>query len=205
MKIKNYFSKNFAVITIILINLLIFIAINISPNLSESLLLNPEPDAIVKAPWTLITVLFSHEILIHFLLNMFLCLVFGTELSKETNYGTVFFIYILCGLLGCLVIIPYAPIISYNGGPVAGASAAAFGLVAAYGALQPNRELLKSKVKFWVIALFVFNAILTIRNPKVSVGGPAHAVGIVAGLIIGFILKKVLYKNNIQINKDKNR
>ncbi|MGI6716564.1 MAG: rhomboid family intramembrane serine protease [Eubacteriales bacterium] len=198
MKIKDYFTKNFAVIAIILINLLIFIAVNIVPNLSDSLLLNPELDALAKSPWTLITVLFTHEVLIHFLLNMVLVFIFGTQLSKETNYGVVFFTYILCGLLGSSVVLVYAPLIKYTGAPIAGASAAAFGLVAAYGALRPNKEIFKSKVKYWVVALFVVNALFTVQNPSVSVGGPAHAIGILVGLLIGFILKKKVNKNTVQ-------
>lgn len=190
MKLKDYFSNNLAVLALIFINLLIFVALYIFPNLSGYLLLNPEPSVVAERPWTLITVLFSHEILIHFLLNMFLVFVFGTQLSRETNAKIMYCVYILCGFLGSLTILAYAPLVKYDGDAIAGASAAAFGIVTAYAALQPNKSILKSKAIYWVIALFVFNAILTIRNPRISVGGPAHAIGIIAGLIIGFMLKR---------------
>jgi membrane associated rhomboid family serine protease len=49
--------------------------------------------------------------------------------------------------------------------------------------------VLKSKAIHRVAALFVVNALLTIQNPQVSVGGPAHAVGIALGLLIGYVLR----------------
>ena len=43
-----------------------------------------------------------------------------------------------------------------------------------------------------MIAVFIVNAILTIQNPIVSVGGAAHATGIVVGLIYGYSYKKLI-------------
>lgn len=134
--------------------------------------------------------LFSHELPIHVLINMFLILIFGSELYKETNAKVVYFVYILCGFISSISTLIYASLIGYNGGLIAGASAAAFGIVAAYAMLQPDVVILKSKSKYWLIALFIVNVILTIKNPQVSVGGPAHAVGILVGLLFGWILKK---------------
>lgn len=190
MNIKKYFSNNTAILTIICINLIVFIAINAFPNLREILLLNADPKIMLEKPWTLFTVFFSHELLIHILLNMVLVSIFGTELYKETNAKVVYLVYILCGFIGSLSIFIYAPLIGYNGGLIAGASAAAFGIVATYVILQPNTMILGSKAKYWLIALFIVNAILTIRDPLVSVGGPAHAVGIIVGLLLGLLLKK---------------
>lgn len=194
MNLKKYFTNNLAVLFIISINIIIFIAINAFPNLRDVFLLNPDYNIALEKPWTLLTVFISHEQLIHILLNMFLILVFGSELYKETNAKLLYFAYILCGFIGSLSIFIYAPLIEYNGGLIAGASAAAFGIAATYVMLQPNTEILKSKSKYWLIALFVVNAILTIQNPQVSVGGPAHAIGILVGLIIGWLLKKASRK-----------
>jgi membrane associated rhomboid family serine protease len=96
MNIKKYFSNNTAILTIICINLIVFIAINAFPNLREILLLNADPKIMLEKPWTLFTVFFSHELLIHILLNMVLVFIFGTELYKETNAKVVYLVYILC-------------------------------------------------------------------------------------------------------------
>ncbi len=198
MNFKKYFSNNSAVLTIISINIIVFIAINVFPNLRDIFLLNADPKILLEKPWTLLTVFFSHELLIHILLNMFLVLIFGSELYKETNAKVVYFVYTLCGIIGSLSVLIYAPLIGYNDGLIAGASAAAFGTVATYVMLQPNTVILKSNSKYWLIALFIVNAILTIKNPQVSVGGPAHAIGILVGLLFGWLLKKklVIKSNN---------
>ena len=190
MNYKKYFSNNSAVLIIISINILVFIAINVFPNFRDIFLLNADPKTTLEKPWTLLTVFFSHELPIHVLINMFLILIFGSELYKETNAKVVYFVYILCGFISSISTLIYASLIGYNGGLIAGASAAAFGIVAAYAMLQPDVVILKSKSKYWLIALFIVNVILTIKNPQVSVGGPAHAVGILVGLLFGWILKK---------------
>lgn len=198
MRLKEYFSSNPTTLTLIFTNIIIFIALNTFSNLSGLFLLDPSINMVMNRPWTLLTVFFSHELHIHILLNMFLVLIFGTQLERETNAKVVFYVYLLSGFIGSLTILAYAPLIGYDGEPIPGASAAAFGIVAAYATLQPNTIILKSKSKYWMIALFIVNAVLTIQNPHVSVGGPAHATGIVVGLIFGYLLKKKIksVKNN---------
>lgn len=190
MNLKKYFENNLAVLILICINLIIFIALNAFPNLDANFLLNADPKVALEKPWTLLTVFFSHELPIHILLNMLLVLIFGSELHKETSAKILYFIYLVCGFIGSLTVFIYAPLIGYNGGLISGASAAAFGVVAAYVMLRPDALILKSRSKYWLIALFAVNAVLTISNPQVSVGGPAHAVGMLAGMFLGWILKK---------------
>ena len=113
--------------------------------------------------------LFSHELLIHIALNMFLLLVFGTRLEKAADARVLFSVYVLCGFLGSLTIPAYASVIGYAGGPIAGALHLP-GVAAACAALQPDAAVLKSKAKHWIVALFIVNALLTVQNPHVSVG-----------------------------------
>src|SRR5690554_3432606 len=183
MKQKKFLFNNNAVLTLILINVMIFILLNVFPALSGVFLLDPNPASLADKPWTVLTVFFSHEILIHLLVNVFLIFIFGTQLYRETNGKVVYGIYMLSGLLGSLTSLAYASLIGYDAEPMAGASAAAFGIAGAYAALQPDAVILKSKSKYWLIALFTVNAVLTVQNPQVSVGGPAHAAGIVAGVL----------------------
>lgn len=182
------FSRSPATWTLLLINIIVFVALNVSPGLAGVFLL--DPDLVAEKPWSLLTVFFSHELLVHILLNMLLLFIFGTRLEKETNGRILHSVYVLCGFLGSLSILAYVASIGYEGGPIAGASAAAFGVVAAFAALQPDALVLKSKAIHWVIALFVVNVLLTVQNPQVSVGGPAHALGIIVGLVFGYLLRK---------------
>ena len=79
---------------------------------------------------------------------MLLVLIFGTQLERVTNAKIVFYAYLLSGFIGSLTIPAFAPLMGWNSSePIAGASAAAFGIVAVYAALQPNTIILKSKSK----------------------------------------------------------
>jgi len=186
MKSNLWNSK--ATCIIILVNIAIFAALTVSPDLADIFLLNP--DLIAERPWSLLTAFFSHELFIHILLNMLLLFIFGTRLENEANAGVLLGVYVLCGLVGSLSSVAYAAVIGYQGGPIAGASASAFGVAAAFAALKPDTVILKSKAVHWVAALFVVNALLTVQNPQVSVGGPAHAAGIVLGLAFAYALRR---------------
>ncbi|HHT72293.1 MAG TPA: rhomboid family intramembrane serine protease [Firmicutes bacterium] len=184
----THLRDSYATWALVAINIIVFAAISIFPELAEVLLLNP--GMLRERPLSLLTVFFSHEALVHILLNMLLLVVFGTRLERETNAQAVAGVYFACGLIGSVTILAYASAIGYQGGAIAGASASAFGIAAAYAGLNPNAVVMKSKAVHWVVALFVVNALLAIQNPQLSVGGPSHATGIVAGLALGYALRR---------------
>ena len=99
MRLKEYFSSNPTTLTLIFTNIIIFIALNTFSNLSGLFLLDPSINMVMNRPWTLLTVFFSHELHIHILLNMFLVLIFGTQLERETNAKVVFYVYLLSGFI----------------------------------------------------------------------------------------------------------
>ncbi len=183
--------KRFGIGTIglVAINIIIYLLIILIPNLAENMLLSTDVNVIIQRPWTLITVFFSHEIHIHILLNMLLFLVFGSKLEKITNKRIIFAIYFLAGLSGSFVIVPISNLIG-NTTLMAGASASVFGIVAAYAILRPNQLILKSKAKFWLMSLIVFNIFTIFIGSQLSDSSAAHLAGISMGLIIGYLLKK---------------
>ena len=180
-------SRSLATLTLIAINVVVFAILNAFPDARVGLLLDPQH--VLQAPWTVVTVLFAHELVLHLAPNMALVFVFGRELGRLVGSGYVAGTYLVAGILGVLTIIPYASVIQWAG-PVAGASAAAFGVVAALAALRPDLKLLKGTSKQWLVALFVTNLVITVLNPDVSIGGPAHAVGIVVGFALGSWMKQ---------------
>ncbi|ACB85129.1 rhomboid family intramembrane serine protease [Natranaerobius thermophilus] len=187
-KYKAVVRDRHGTLVIIFVNLLFYIVLNTIPNLGDKLLLYPEINMVIERPWTLITVFFSHEIHIHILGNMGLFFFFGSKLEKVTNSKVVILVYLITGFIGSLAILPVAYLIEWTE-TVVGASAAVFGIVSAFAVLRPSTIILRSKAKWWALALFVFNAIIAIINPQISVGAGAHAVGIIVGLIIGYWLK----------------
>ncbi len=193
-KLKTSVQGSHATLTIIVINIVIYIALNTVPNLADKLLL--DPDLILERPWTLVTVFFSQESFIHILGNMGLLFIFGRQLEKITSSKSVLLVYFFTGFMGSLTFIPFAPIIGWTGGPVVGASAAVWGVVAAFAAMRPNALIVKGKAKHWAAALFIGNAILLILNPQISIGAAAHAAGIILGVICGYWLKTIEAKNS---------
>ena len=179
-----------ATIAIVAVNLAVFAVLLARPDLASLFLLDPTLDAVAAQPWTLLTVFFSHEIPVHLLLNMALFLVFGVKLEQVGGSLAVVATYLITGLLGSLSILATAPSM-WDGELIPGASAAVFGTVAAFAMLRPNDLVLRSKARVWPIVLFVVNLALALSSPLARVGAAGHAVGIVAGLACGYVIRRV--------------
>ncbi len=189
---QSIFREAPLTMALIIINVAIFAALNAMPQLGELLLLNPETSLIRARPWTLLTVFFSQEVHIHLLLNMGFFFVFGKEMEKNHGSAVVLLTYVICGFLGSLTFPFFAPVIGWTG-PVVGASAAVWGIVAAVSVLQPKLLVWKHPAKHYVLALFVGNAALLLMNPAISIGAAAHAMGIAAGLVCGYVFKRLSF------------
>jgi len=185
-KVKKGLKGSNATLAIIVINIIVYIALITVPNIADMLLL--DPDKVLEKPWTLITVFFSHEWLIHIFLNMGFFFIFSRQLERLTSSKTVLIVYVISGFIGSLTFMPFAPLIGWSGS-VVGASAAVWGVAAAFAAMRPDALILKGKAKHWVAVLFAGNTILLVLNPQVSIGAAAHYAGIIVGLICGYWLK----------------
>lgn len=175
-------------LAIILINIVLFIAINTAPSLRENLLLNREISMTLKKPWTLITVFLSHEVFIHLAFNMGIFSLFGSKLEKISSAKTVVIVYLIAGLIGSLTFL-FTRLIVQRTGLIAGASAAVFGIVGTFSTLRPNTVLLGSKAKQWIWVLIIFTVLLAVLNPQTLDSAVAHAIGAFAGMICGYWLK----------------
>lgn len=185
---KVNFRKRKGTILIIVLNLLLFIALNLLPSIEENLLLNPEFSVIIEKPWTLVTVIFSHQLLLHFLINMVLLFIFGLELEKITSSRIVISLYVFAGLVGSIAVVP-ASVLGRSDDLIAGASAAVFALVAAFAVMRPEASIFRSKAKMWAAALFFFNAITLFINPQMAQSAFAHITGILVGIIVGYWIR----------------
>lgn len=141
--------------------------------------------------WQLITFQFLHGGMLHLLCNALAIYFFGREL--EINLGTKAFlqIYFAGGVFGGLLQMLLAWLVPQDdGGPVVGASAGAFALVAAFAILAPERSItlliffifpltLKAKIFLWIsLGLAVFGLLV----PQTPVAHAAHLGGILIGL-----------------------
>jgi len=194
-KHNGMLRKRKGTVAIILVNLLVFTALNLIPAIEENLLLNPEFSVVIDKPWTLFTVFFSHQLLLHFMLNMVLLYIFGLELEKITDSKSVVSLYISAGLIGSLETVP-ASVLGKSDDLIAGASAAVFAVVAAFAVMRPDTSILKSKAKLWAVALFIFNAVTLISNPQMAQSTVAHVTGIIVGVLVGYWMKSIQSKKH---------
>ncbi len=141
--------------------------------------------------WQLLSYQFMHADLLHLLFNGWAVFVFGRELEDVLGRGRYFTLYFSSGIIGGLVQIVAGLVSARYGGSVVGASAAAFGLVAAFALLFPDRVLLL----FFIIPvraklLLVFEAVFAVGSlalaPPNPGGGIAHAAHL-GGMITGIL------------------
>lgn len=144
--------------------------------------------------WQLITFQFLHGGVLHLLVNCIVIYFFGRAIEDSLGSNGFLKLYLSSGAIGGLLQMLFAVMFpQYFGGPVVGASAGAFGLVAAFATLYPERPLtlllffiipisMRAKVLLWgALGLSIFGIIV----PVGRVAHAAHLGGLLAG--IGFI------------------
>ena len=142
--------------------------------------------------WQLLTYQFMHAGVLHILLNGWAIYVFGQAIEQTLGGKRFLTLFLTSGVVGGLFQALAALLWpGYLGGPVVGASAGAFGLVAAYAVLFPEREL--TLLLFFIIPirltarmLLVFSAalaVLGIAFPANHIANAAHLGGMLAGVI----------------------
>ena len=148
--------------------------------------------------WQLITYQFMHAGWLHLLLNCWAIYVFGREMEEvfggKRFLALVFSSGIVGGVCQMLTAILWPQLFD---SPVVGASAGAFGLVAAFAAVFPDRELTMLIFYFIPIqlrakTLLVFSAVLAvvgIVHPIDNMANAAHLGGMVMGW---FFVRKII-------------
>jgi membrane associated rhomboid family serine protease len=133
----------------------------------------------------------------HLLLNCWAIFVFGPSLEATLGKWRLATLYLLSGIAGGALQV-FASVLSYErfGGPVVGASAGVFGLVAAFTSLFPDARM--TVLLFFVIPVrMTANRMLTVAGVLTVLGimfpnrllgahvaHMAHLGGLIAGLII---------------------
>jgi membrane associated rhomboid family serine protease len=148
--------------------------------------------------WQLVTYQFMHAGFWHLALNCWAIYTFGRELEAllggKKFLALMFSSGIVGGVFQILVALVWPQLF---GGPVVGASACAFGLVAAFALIFPEREL--TMLIFFVIpvhlraqTLLIISAVLAVAGiafPMDNVANAAHLGGMAMGW---FFVRKIL-------------
>lgn len=144
--------------------------------------------------WQLLTFQFLHGGLMHLLLNMVAIYFFGRAIEHALGPRKMLRLYLASGSLGglCQILLTLvAPSLFHaQGAGVVGASAGAFGLVAAFATLFPDQRItlllffvipvsLRARTMLWIsIGLAVFGILV----PDGGIADGAHLGGILTGV-----------------------
>jgi membrane associated rhomboid family serine protease len=141
--------------------------------------------------WQLFTFQFLHGNWLHLLLNGWAIYVFGRELEETIGVKRYLALYLLSGVAGGLLQAVAGLLVPrWFAGPVVGASAGVFGLIAAYASLHPERPLtlllffvipvtLRAK---YLLLLSAIIALLGILFPGGQIAHAAHLGGMIGGM-----------------------
>jgi len=175
-----------SILIIIGINVLIFIMVNIRPDLLAYLGLMP--DGIWQNPWQLITSVFTHYGFSHLFANMFTLYFFGSSVLRLLGERRFWLIYLGGGIAGSLAYILLSP-----GFLAIGASGAVFALGGALAVLRPELRVyvfpLPVALPLWVAVLGGF-ALLSFVG---GVAWQAHLGGLLLGLAVGYFYRRKGY------------
>jgi membrane associated rhomboid family serine protease len=143
--------------------------------------------------WQLLTYQFMHAGLLHIFLNGWAIYVFGREIEAVLGSKKFLILFLSAGVIGGIVQELTALVWpDLFGLPVVGASAGAFGLVAAYAMLFPEREL--TLLLFFVLPIRLSAKMLLIGSAALAVFGLAfHGNNIANAAHLGGMLTGIVF------------
>lgn len=210
--VKQQFRMGNMVTRIIIVNVAVFILINLV-NLFFTLSSGFEPgDKFgqyiqylflhqnlifdIKHPWVIFTYMFVHLGFFHILWNMLLFYWFGRIVGDFIGDYRILPIYLLAGLMGGILYLITAPLIYDGGSTVHGASGAVMGIIVVAGMIAPEygmRLILIGDVKLkYIVWTLIFLDLVAIANMS-NIGGHFAHVG---GMIFGFMYVRMLREGN---------
>lgn len=132
--------------------------------------------------WELLTYQFMHASLLHILGNSLVIFFFGSEMEILLGWRRYLTLFFTSGVVGGLFQMAAALLWpQLFGGAVVGASAGAFGLIAAFAAMYPDREL--QLLLFFVIPVRMRARTLLIISGVVALMGIVFSDSILGGRI----------------------
>lgn len=212
--VKQQFSYGNALTKIILVNVAVFVFINlvrIGLMIFDGSAPPPSYEPFIHFftissdwyhnlthPWVFITHMFLHEGFWHIFWNMLLLYWFGRIVGDLLGDWRVLPIYLIAGLAGGLTYFIVANIPSYwvFGSYALGASAAVMGMLAVAGMMAPDYILhliLIGPVRLkWVVLVLIFLDVVALSWGSNSGGSVAH----LGGAAMGFFLAAQLQRGN---------
>ncbi len=191
MRYRTSEGEMIPIIVIIIVNVLIYITINIANMMDKPLisLLALGITTFLREPWTIFTYMFTHQDFMHLLANMITFYFYGSFLNRIAGVRTFLTVYLVGGLVAGLFILLLAIPPYYL---TIGASGAVFALGGALAVLVPKLKVfifpIPVPMPLWVAIVVGFVVLAVI--PGVSWQG--HLGGLLFGLLAGWYLRRRL-------------
>lgn len=197
--IKHELQKRNMLTIILIVNLAMFLVINISLhilklNLVDVLALPLNLHEFAFKFWTIITYMFSHEGFGHVFYNMLLFYFSAQTFTNFLSEKKLLYVYVMSGIFGGLILLILSAISPslFTGAYLYGASAAVIGIVTALAMYIPNLPVslfgvIEMKYKYYALLVFV---LFSIVDFTINTGGKiSHFGGAFFGLLYGYLLK----------------
>jgi membrane associated rhomboid family serine protease len=199
--ISDTFQRQSKLTVLIIINVAIFLTLNLASNLAHQgglvyyLALPLTTSEFIFKFWTLFTYMFTHTELTHALYNLILLFFTGQMFFTVLGERRLVYVYVMGGLAGGLLLLILGMIFpaAFAGNVLLGASASVLAIVMVVALYAPNLPvyvffLLEMPFKYFAILVFVLS---TVIDFAVNTGGKiAHIGGAVFGLLYGYSLRK---------------
>jgi membrane associated rhomboid family serine protease len=147
-----------------------------------------------QAVMPLITSLFLHGNILHFLPNMCFLFLFGGKVEDALGPGRYLWFYLAGGVGACLIYLLFAPASAV---PLIGASGAIAAVMAAYFSLFPEEKLSALLIIVWVLLQF-FYATFTLVSKSAGQAGMAWWAH-VGGFLLGLVLIHLLAPSTVRL------
>jgi membrane associated rhomboid family serine protease len=141
--------------------------------------------------WELVTYQFLHspDSLMHIIFNMLALFFIGPEVERGVGTNRFFILYLLSGVLGGLG----WSLLSLPTSTCIGASGSVFGVLGAFAALYPQRELYIwgiLPVKAWLLVVIFgsYELVNVLNGPGGTIANAAHLGGGIAGYIFATVI-----------------
>jgi membrane associated rhomboid family serine protease len=198
MREPDYGRRTSLTVVLIIVNALVFVFELLVSGNPHSLFIEDQYFALSGEGlkngfiWQLLTFQFMHAGLLHILANCWAIYVFGRAIEETLGWKKFLILYLSSGVVGGICQVLAALLWpGLFGGPVVGASAGVFGLVAAFAVLFPERELVM--LLFFIIPirlsakmLLMLSAVLALAGiifPISHIANAAHLGGMLTGVI----------------------
>ena len=192
------------VLNLMILNALVFVALNINPELLYPYFILQKSDLIIFPrlmsggygnlydfrPIQLVTAFFSHEAIWHIFMNMFALYNFGVLLETVMGARRFLFAYLTIGVISTAIVAFLDP----SPYPMLGASGALFGMAVLYAWYFPQAQMgiiflpFRFAIRKFMIGAAVISAGLVIAEYVTgkSMGGISH-FGHLSGMVVGFV------------------